>query len=68
MYITKGEQCFQKTGQGAIEIQTLKNKHKEPDHRIIHHTFFASHQHEPKCIVADGTVLILFLYIFRRCG
>ena len=46
VYITKGEQCFQKTGQGVIEILTLKSKHKEVDHRIIHHTYFASRQHE----------------------
>lgn len=33
--LTKGEQCFQKAGQDAIEIQTLKRKNKEADHRII---------------------------------
>lgn len=68
MYVTKGEQCFQKAGQSAIEIQTLQSKYKEADHRIIHQTYFASRQHESKCIVADDTVLILFLYMFRRCG
>lgn len=33
--LAKGEQCFQKAGQDAIEIQTLKRKNKEADHRII---------------------------------
>lgn len=42
--LTKGEQCFQKARQDAIEIQTLKRKNKETDHRIINHTYLASHQ------------------------
>ena len=33
-----------KGGQDAIEIQTLKRKNKEADHRIINHTYLASHQ------------------------
>lgn len=40
----KREQCFQKARQDAIEIQTLKRKNKEADHRIINHTYLASHQ------------------------
>ena len=66
--LTKGKQCFQKARQDAIEIQTLKRKNKEADHRIINHTYLASHQHESKCIFADDTeVLILLLYIFQIC-
>ena len=69
VYVTKGEQCFQKTRQGVIETQTLKSKHNESDHRIIHHSYFPSHQRESICIVADDTdVLILLLYISQRCG
>ena len=65
VYVTKGEQCFQKTGQGVIEILMLKSKHKEADHRIIHHTYFASRQHKSICIGADDTdVLIFLLYIY----
>ena len=51
-----------------IEIQTLKSNHKEADHRIIHHTHFASDQHGNACIVADDSdILVLLLYISRRC-
>ena len=62
--VTKGEKCFQKTGQGVVEIQTLKSTHKEADHQIIHCTYFASHQRQSICIISDDTdVLILLLYI-----
>ena len=69
IYVTKGEKCFQKIEHGVIEIQTLKSNHKEADHRIIHHTHFASNQHDSVCIVADGSniFLVLLLYISRRC-
>ena len=52
----------------VIEIQTLKSNLKEDDHRIIHHTHFASNQHNSVCIVADDrSILVLLLYISRMC-
>ena len=69
VYVTRGEQCFQKTRQGVVEIQALKSEHKEADHRTIYHTYFVSHQHESIYIIDyDTDVLILLLYISRRCG
>ena len=60
---------FLKNKTHVIEIQTLTSKHKEADHRITHHSYFASHQHESICIVADDIdVLILLRYTSRRCG
>ena len=57
-----------KRAYGVIEIQTLKSNHKEADHRTIHHTHFASNQHDSVCIVADDSdILVLLLYISRRC-
>ena len=44
-----------------IEIQTLKSNHKEADHRIIHHTHFASDQHGNACIVADDSDILVLL-------
>ena len=68
VYIIKGEKCFQKTEHAVTEIQTLKSNHKEADHRIFHHTHFASNQHDSACIVADDSdSLVLLLYISRRC-
>ena len=67
-YVTKREKCFQKTAWHVIEIQTLKSNLKEDDHRIIHHTHFASNQHNSVCIVADDrSILVLLLYISRMC-
>ena len=43
VYVTKGEQFFQETGQGVTEIQTLKIKHKEADHWITNDTYFVLH-------------------------
>ena len=59
MYVTKEEKCFQKTKHGVIEIQILKSNHKEADHRIIHHTHFASNQHDSVCIVADDSDILV---------
>ena len=70
MSATKVEKCFQKTGQGVIEIQTLKGKHKEADHRIIHRTYFTSHQHHSIwsiCIVSDDTDLLILLPYMCGC-
>ena len=65
--LQKEKNVFKKQ-HGVIEIQTLKSNLKEDDHRIIHHTHFASNQHNSVCIVADDrSILVLLLYISRMC-
>ena len=67
--VTKREHCFQMSKECNVEIQDLKSKQSEADHRIAQHAYLAFKNHNSVCLVADNTdVLALLLYISKGCS